>query len=40
MRERSGLVPSTPVVLSAAAAARQGWHGDEPGPDQDGPEYG
>ena len=40
MRERSGLVPSTPVVRSAAAAAMQGWRGDEPGPDQDGPEFG
>ncbi len=30
MRERSWLVPSTPVERSAAAAAKQGWHGDEP----------
>ena len=40
MRERSGRVPATPVVRSVTAAARQGWHGDEPGPDQGGPEYG
>ena len=39
VRERSGLVPSTPIELSAAAAAKQGWHGDELGLDQDGPEY-
>ena len=29
-------VPSIPIVLSAAAAARQGWHDDELGPDQVG----
>lgn len=40
VRERSGLVPSTVVARSAAAAARQGWRGDGPGPDQDGPKYG
>ena len=40
VRERSGQALSTPVARSASAAARQGWHGDEPGPDQDWPEYG
>jgi len=30
-------VLSTPIELSAAAAARQEWHDDEPGPDQVGP---
>ena len=40
VRERSGQVPSTAVALSAVAAARQGWHGDELGPDQDGLEFG
>ena len=38
--ERSVQVLSTPVARSAAAAARQGWRDDAPGPDQDGPEYG
>ena len=36
---RHGQAPSTPVALNAAAAARQELHGDEPGPDQDGPVY-
>ena len=31
---------STAAEPSDPSAARQGWRGDEPGPDQDGPEYG
>ena len=34
VRERSGQAHATAVVLSAAAAARQVWHGDELEPDQ------
>ena len=37
MRERSGQVLSTPVALSAAAAARRVWRGGELGLDQVGP---